>query len=155
MEINKTGGTNSQSSEGDLTQLQKTAILWTVIAFILAIVITVYNNDPAVISAGFFKKAFAIIVGTALGVAGAMIGDVIRRYAQPSFFLTGGGVWAILKIKVFWAIGPQTIGVLLGAVNYGTAHFLALRREHHVQSIELDERFWGWCQSAPKPQSSG
>ena len=42
-------------------------------------------------------------------------GTVVRRnYALPDGFFTDGGMTSILKTKLFWAIGPQFIGMFLG-----------------------------------------
>ena len=93
---------------------QKSIVIWSVIAFGLAIISVTFNNSAMVLRAGFFAKFFAVIAGTLLGLAGAMIGDAIRRFALPEQFFTTGGVGSILKTKIFWMVGPQTVGVVIG-----------------------------------------
>lgn len=48
---------------------------------------------------------------------GAFIGDYIRKRTMPQAFITGGGILDILKIKIFWAIGPQCVGYFIGLVS--------------------------------------
>jgi hypothetical protein len=48
------------------------------------------------------------------GTIGALIGDFLRKVAHPDMMFTTGGMGAILKFKIFWAIGPQIIGTLIG-----------------------------------------
>lgn len=97
-----------------MSDIQKTATIWGVVAFLLAILMVTRNNSYMVMSAGFFAKFFAVIVGSALGLGGAMIGDSIRRFALPDAFFTNGGMGSIIRTKLFWMIGPQVIGVFIG-----------------------------------------
>lgn len=97
-----------------MTGLQKTAVIWAVVAFALAIVAVTHNTSPMVLGAGFFTKTFAVIVGTVIGTIGALIGDSIRRFALPDSFFTTGGMGSIIKTKLFWMVGPQAIGVFIG-----------------------------------------
>jgi hypothetical protein len=97
-----------------MTDLQKTAAIWAVVAFLLAIVAVTKNSSALVLGAGFFAKTFAVIVGTCLGTLGAVIGDSIRRFALPDSFYTTGGMGSIIKTKLFWMVGPQAIGVFIG-----------------------------------------
>lgn len=69
---------------------------------------------------GFWMRSFAFIVGSVLGIIGGLVGDCIRKIALPDGYITSGGIFSILKIKLFWAIGPQVVGVCIGAV-VGTA----------------------------------
>lgn len=97
-----------------MSDLQKTAAIWGGVAFLLAIVMVTENNSAMVLGAGFFAKVFAALVGSVLGTAGALLGDAIRRFALPDAFYTTGGMGSILKTKLFWMIGPQAIGVVIG-----------------------------------------
>jgi hypothetical protein len=101
------------------TPAQKTNIgvaLWAIAAFITAIVTCAHNTSAMVLGAGFFAKCFAVIVGTILGLLGALAGDAIRRFARPDFILTNGGFAHLIWIKIFWRIGPQLVGLFLGVV---------------------------------------
>jgi hypothetical protein len=95
-----------------MSQTQGTATNWAVWAIILSIVMIIFVEFPN--SPGFFSKVFAVILGTVLGTIGAIIGDAIRKFAIPDSIFTGGGITSLVKAKLFWKIGPQTIGVLIG-----------------------------------------
>lgn len=93
---------------------------WGIAALAFAIFITINNTSPLVTSASLGAKIFSVIVSTALGTAAALAGDFLRRAVIPSAVYTQGGFFHLLWIKVFWAIGPQVIGLLIG-VFFGTA----------------------------------
>lgn len=102
--------------ENDNTALIKSALAWGVAALICAIFMCTFNSSQMVLRAGFFLKLVAIIAGTLAGTAGALIGDAIRKAAHPDAVYTSGGLFSLLWIKVFWAVGPQVIGLVLGVM---------------------------------------
>lgn len=102
--------------EKNNSELIQSAVIWGVAAFILAILSCTFNSSPMVLSAGFFAKLFAVIVGTAIGTAGALIGDSIRKFAHPDAVFTSGGMLSMIWIKVFWKVGPQIIGLVIGVM---------------------------------------
>lgn len=97
-----------------MSQIQKSMVIWGAVAFIISIIMVTNNNASFVLAAGFFTKFFAVILGSAFGLAGALIGDAIRKFALPDGFITNGGMGSIIWTKIFWAIGPQSIGVFIG-----------------------------------------
>jgi hypothetical protein len=97
-----------------MNQTQKSLIIWGIAAVLLSILMITKNNASFVLAAGFFAKFFAFILGAAFGLGGAMIGDAIRRFALPDSFFTSGGIGSIIWTKVFWAIGPQVVGLVIG-----------------------------------------
>lgn len=99
-----------------MTENQRFSLIWGTVSFIVAVFIIVNNNADIVVMAGFFLKCFAAIMGTAIGLLGAAIGEAIRRFALPDGYFTNGGITSIVKTKLFWMIGPQTIGCLIGAL---------------------------------------
>ncbi len=106
--------------EKDNSELIQSAVIWGVAAFILAIIMCTFNNSSMVLRAGFFAKLFAVIIGTALGIGGALIGDAVRKFAHPDAVYTGGGMLSLIWIKVFWKVGPQVIGLVI-AVSLGAS----------------------------------
>ena len=46
--------------------------------------------------------------------APSRLGDALRRFARPSAFFTQGGFFSLIWIRVFWAIGPQVVGLVIG-----------------------------------------
>ena len=73
-----------------------------------------FNNAPMVLGASFLTKAFSVIVGILLGTIGALIGNALRKFAHPNTVYTNGGFFQLIWIKVFWAMGPQVIGLFVG-----------------------------------------
>lgn len=94
--------------------VSQSVLWWGIAAVVLAILMCTFNNSALVLRAGFFAKLFAVILGSAFGLGGALIGDALRKFAQPSSFYTNGGFFHLIWIKVFWVCGPQVIGLGIG-----------------------------------------
>lgn len=90
---------------------------WGVAAVALAIFSVTFNTSAMVLGAGWFAKTMAVLVGSVLGWGGALIGDAIRRFAHPDAVFTNGGILSLIWIKVFWALGPQLIGLFIGVFS--------------------------------------
>lgn len=97
-----------------MSQNQRFLLTWGAVSFVFAALFTFNNNSAMVLMASGLLKVVAVLVGTATGTLGAWIGEAIRRYALPDGFFTDGGMTSILKTKLFWAVGPQFIGMFLG-----------------------------------------
>lgn len=93
----------------------KAVIGWGIAAVIVGFVMTFKNNSPDLLVASTFIKILGALSGTFFGFIGAMMGDAIRRFTQPDAFFTSGGMGSILKTKLFWMVGPQCIGLVIGA----------------------------------------
>lgn len=120
-ELDRKNLRTSDSEQNDLAEnhdlpLKPATIGWGVAALALSIFIIVFNNSAIVLGAGFFAKCVAVVAGSALGWGGAMIGDAIRRFAHPDAVFTSGGILQLVWIKIFWALGPQVIGLLIGSL---------------------------------------
>lgn len=113
MEGNNQNSDTIEDSSGSFS-VNQTVILWGIAALVLAILGCTFNNSPLVLRAGFFAKFFAVVLGTGLGLAGALLGDVLRKFAHPDSVYTNGGFFQLIWIKVFWACGPQVIGLGIG-----------------------------------------
>lgn len=96
--------------------IQKMTIVWAIASFIVAIFFVTNNTSPIVLSAGFFMKSLACLVGALTGWIGALLGDAIRKFAAPDAMFTSGGMGSIVKMKLFWLFGPQLIGLIFGAL---------------------------------------
>jgi hypothetical protein len=93
--------------------LKKSVIIWGCISIALALFMVTSNTSAMVLGASFWSKSFAFLVGSVLGLAGALIGDAIRKFAAPDMVFTSG-MGSLIWQKVFWLIGPQTIGCIIG-----------------------------------------
>ena len=85
-------------------------------AFAATVFMVTVNKSGRVLRAGFFAKAFAVVVGSLLGWGGSMLGDAICRFARPSAVFTSGELFRLVYIKLFWIAGPQVIGLLIGGM---------------------------------------
>ena len=106
--------TNTDPVSNARPKVSGSTVAWGIAAFILAIIVCTKNDSALVLEAGFLAKCFAVVVGTALGLLGAVLGNAIRRFAQPDMVYTNGGFFQLIWIKVFWNIGPQVIGLFIG-----------------------------------------
>jgi putative Mn2+ efflux pump MntP len=90
-------------------------VLWTIIAILISFMATGADIPPHTqhLALKFF---FVWIAGALLGIIGVRIGDALRRAAKPDFIITSGGLQGMLGAKIFWRVGPQTVGLLIGTV---------------------------------------
>lgn len=95
-------------------RVERTVVIWAGLAVVLAILMCTVNSSAMVLRAGFFLKLVAIVVGAVLGLVGAVLGDAIRKFAQPDAVFTSGCMLQLIWVKVFWKVGPQVIGLVLG-----------------------------------------
>ena len=120
MEENETDAMSSTHLVVRGYRVERTVVIWAGLAVVLAILMCTGNSSALVLRAGFFVKLVAIVVGAVLGLVGAVLGDAIRKFAQPDTVFTSGGMLQLIWVKVFWRIGPQVIGLVLG-VALGTS----------------------------------
>ena len=120
MEENETDAMSSTHLVVRGYRVERTVVIWAGLAVVLAILMCTVNSSAMVLRAGFFLKLIAIVVGAVLGLVGAVLGDAIRKFAQPDAVFTSGGMLQLIWVKVFWKVGPQMIGLVLG-VALGTS----------------------------------
>lgn len=105
---------SSRQEASELPSICSPLIIWGAVALAVAVIFCTANNSVMVLGAGFFAKLLGILVGALFGWVGAIIGDALRKIAQPNAVLTSGGLLQLAGLKLFWKIGPQSIGVVLG-----------------------------------------
>ena len=92
-------------------------VCWCLLALIISIIVGAISEPK---DAGFWRRTALIVVGivggTPLGTIGALIGSFLRKIAAPDFIMTSQGMSGLLKERIFWAIGPQSIGMLIGTL---------------------------------------
>jgi len=107
MNVNQ-GNANNEGSSGAIGA-------WCFLAFVSSIIFG-FMLPPE--HPGFWIRLLLVIAciigGTPCGTIGAVIGDGLRKAAKPEFIITSG-MNEILKQKIFWAVGPQFIGTIVGA----------------------------------------
>jgi len=102
---------NGQEREG----CSGAIVFWAFSALVLSVLLA-FQMKPE--DAGFWVRAALVLASVAGGVPGgsigAAIGDALRKAAMPDAVFTNGGMADLLKTRLFWAIGPQSIGCLVG-----------------------------------------
>ncbi|MGP3659705.1 hypothetical protein ACTU9R_22285 [Burkholderia gladioli] len=91
-------------------------VIWLVLALLIAFLATGIYLPPHIHLS--VPKFFAIwLGGTLLGYVGVRLGDAVRRVARPDVIVTPGRVSDALWARICWGIGPQIVGLYLGAVT--------------------------------------
>jgi len=116
---------HSAKDSGDDSEISSTLIIWGIAAVVLSILMIINNTSGLVLGAGGFQKSIAVICGIVIGTLGALLGDALRRFARPNSVFTRGGFFQLIWIKVFWSIGPQCIGLVIG-VSLGESLILMI-----------------------------
>ena len=111
------GGAMSESNERNPMQ-----ILYVILSLLFAIFCALIKYKGY--SVGLFARAGIFILCFIGSYIGALIGDFLRRLALPDSFFTSGDMIDILKTKLFWAIGPQVVGIFIGGI-VGTSIILS------------------------------
>lgn len=99
---------------GGSLKVSPTVIGWGGASIVFTIFALSVSVSPAVLGAGFMAKVIAGIVGSAFGLAGALLGNSLRKFFKPDAVFTTDGVANLVWLKIFWAIGPQVIGLVIG-----------------------------------------
>ncbi|NTZ07000.1 hypothetical protein [Burkholderia metallica] len=89
---------------------------WIIVALFVALLATgVYipqhPSHPAL------KFLFLWFGGAWLGYIGVRLGDGVRKIFRPDIIVTSGGVSDAIWARMCWAVGPQCVGLFLGAVT--------------------------------------
>lgn len=78
-------------------------------ASILVLVILISGQKKL----GFGRFALGFILSALASFIAVLVGDMLRKIAMPDVFFSKGMMDTLQK-KLFWSIGPQAIGLLLG-----------------------------------------
>ena len=110
--------TSNQTSTTPVRKSRIGTVIWTLLALVISFVAAASNLSPHMSHAGL-KFSFVWIAATLFGVIGVQIGDALRRALKPDFIITTGGFQGLLVAKLFWWMGPQCAGLLIGSVIGG------------------------------------
>lgn len=83
------------------------------ICFAIFFVITAIAALSPRVHIGFFGCAALLFAGTFFTTIGVSAGDAVRRFVMPDAYFVSDVMDSFNK-KVFWAIGPQSIGWFIG-----------------------------------------
>jgi hypothetical protein len=85
------------------------------ICFGVFFIITLISVFSPKVHLGFFGNISLLLSGTFFTTIGVALGDLFRRIARPDLFLSSGAM-ETFKTKIFWTIGPQVIGWIMGYI---------------------------------------
>ncbi|MGS1019424.1 hypothetical protein [Burkholderia glumae] len=89
---------------------------WIIIGLFVAFLATGIYLPPQV-HLSVLKLLVIWLGGAFLGYIGVRLGDAVRRVARPDVIVTPGRVSDALWARICWGIGPQIVGLYLGAVT--------------------------------------
>jgi uncharacterized protein YacL len=73
------------------------------------------STSYAALNIPLWKEVICIIISFILGYAGFIIGDLLRQWVMPSHFIANDFA-TLVRMKIFWKIGPQFGGMFLGCI---------------------------------------
>ena len=82
--------------------------------FLIIVMTMVFSSKPGL---GFFGDLAALVFGTVFTGIGVVIGDAVCRFVRPDILIASDGT-DMFKKKVFWIIGPQIIGWIIGYIAF-------------------------------------
>ena len=82
--------------------------------FLVVVLTMVFSSKPGL---GFCGDLAALVFGTLFTGIGVVIGDAVCRFVRPDVLMASDGT-EMFKKKVFWMIGPQVIGWLIGYMAF-------------------------------------
>jgi len=104
------------------TDFMQRLIKQALICFALMACLTLMALFSSKIQWGFLGYPALLIGGTFFTTLGVVIGDALRRFTKPDIIFANDGI-GLFKQKVFWLIGPQVIGWIIGFI--ATQSFIA------------------------------
>lgn len=90
------------------------------IAFAIALVVVLFNVFGNTGEIRSFGQGMGYLFWITLGPgAGMTLGAVLRQWLMPDRIYTIDGMGGLLKARLFWLVGPQSIGWLVGLMMVG------------------------------------
>jgi hypothetical protein len=90
------------------------------IAFVIALIVVLFNVFGATGEIRSVGQGMGYLFWMTLGPgAGMTLGAFLRLWLMPDSVYTTGGVGGLLKVRLFWLVGPQSIGWLAGLIAVG------------------------------------
>ena len=85
------------------------------IAICTAIIIGMASSDPTsgLHNLSIFMTIILALISFTLGYIGYIVGDFLRCWVMPSHFIANDFI-SLIKMKIFWKIGPQAVGTVMG-----------------------------------------
>lgn len=96
---------------------QERLIKHALIGFGIFAIITVIMIFSSKIHIGFFGYVTMLVLGSFFTTLGMFLGDTFRLFTKPDLLLAADSVDMFRK-KMFWKIGPQVIGWIVGYIAF-------------------------------------
>ncbi|MEH6459728.1 hypothetical protein [Chitinimonas sp. JJ19] len=87
------------------------------ICFAIFLVITGMSVFSSRVHIGFFGYVAMLVFGTLFTGTGAFLGDMFRHFTRPDLIWSSSS-FETLKAKIFWLVGPQVIGWIIGFIGF-------------------------------------
>lgn len=87
------------------------------ICFGIFLIFTLLSIFSSRVHLGFFGNVALLVVGTIFTTIGVFIGDSFRLFVMPDLISASDSV-DMFKKRVFWKIGPQVIGWIVGLIAF-------------------------------------
>ncbi|MGV2395845.1 hypothetical protein [Klebsiella aerogenes] len=95
-------------------------IKYFIIALVIALAVVLFNVFSATGEIRSFGQGLGYLFWMTLGPgAGMTIGAVLRQWLMPDAVYTREGMTGMLKARLFWLAGPQSLGWLAGLMAVG------------------------------------
>ncbi|MGL5488622.1 MAG: hypothetical protein ACRDC6_20355 [Shewanella sp.] len=88
-------------------------IKYLIICFLLVLSMALLTIFKSNVELGFWGWIAFILSGTLFMTIGSFIGGVFLSFVRPDAYFTSGAMDAFYK-RIFWSVGPQFIGGLIG-----------------------------------------
>lgn len=100
--------------------MQERLIKSSLICFAIFATITIILIFSSNAHLGFFGYVATLFVGTFFTTIGVFLGDSFRHFTKPDILAASDSV-DMFKKRVFWKIGPQVIGWIIGYIAFNGA----------------------------------
>lgn len=95
-------------------------IKYFIIAFSIALTVVLFNVFSATGEIRSFGQGMSYLFWMTLGPgAGMTISAALRQWLMPDAVYTSEGMTGLMKARLFWLVGPQSIGWLAGLMIVG------------------------------------
>lgn len=87
------------------------------VAICTATAICMASSDPesGLHNLSIFMTSIIALLSFILGYIGFIVGDFLRCWVMPSHFIANDFI-SLIKMKIFWKIGPQAVGTFMGII---------------------------------------
>jgi hypothetical protein len=108
---------STQPTGKEMEAIKKRLLMQAGICFAIFAALTALVMFSSRSHLGFFGNIATLVFGTVFTTIGVAVGDAIRRFVKPDVLFASSAI-DIFRAKVFWMIGPQVIGWIIGFMAF-------------------------------------